>query len=130
MLRRREKCFSLYVVEFYSAVILAKEGLRDTPLGTKHGSGVVTTVKPRERLVFHRERLFEERANAVGLVRLPTRVRDWTVIASSLERAIMEFSSLKFPGAEHLASSPRYPIEADRQRTDPSPWDRTDAVGR
>jgi len=54
----------------------------------------VTAVKLRERFVFHRERLFEERANAVGLVRLPTRVRDWAVIASSLERAIMEVLSL------------------------------------
>jgi hypothetical protein len=35
-----------------------------------------------------------ERANAVGLVLLPTRVRDWTVTASSLERAIMEVLSL------------------------------------
>jgi len=53
----------------------------------------VTAIKLRERFVFHRERLFEERANAVGLVRLPTRVRDWTVTASSLERAIMEVLS-------------------------------------
>jgi hypothetical protein len=54
----------------------------------------VSAVKLRELFVFHRERLFEERANAVGLVRLPTRVRDWTVTASSLERAIMEVLSL------------------------------------
>jgi Transcriptional regulator, AbiEi antitoxin, Type IV TA system/Transcriptional regulator, AbiEi antitoxin N-terminal domain len=54
----------------------------------------VSAVKIRERFVFHRERLFEERANAVGLVSLPTRVRDWTVTASSLERAIMELLSL------------------------------------
>ena len=54
----------------------------------------VTAIKLRERFVFHRERLFEERANTVGLVRLPTRVRDWTLIASSLERAIIEVLSL------------------------------------
>lgn len=54
----------------------------------------VTTVKLRERFVFHRTRLFEESANAVGLVSLPTHVRDWTVTASSLERAMMEVLSL------------------------------------
>ena len=53
----------------------------------------VSAVKIRERFVFHRERLFEERANAVGLVSLPTRVRDWTVSVSTLERAIMEVLS-------------------------------------
>lgn len=54
----------------------------------------VTAIKLREHFVFHRERLFEECANAIGLVSLPTGVRDWTVTASSLERAIMEVLSL------------------------------------
>lgn len=54
----------------------------------------VSAVKLRERFVFHRERLFEERADAVRLVSLPTRVRDWTVTASSPERAIIEVLSL------------------------------------
>ena len=54
----------------------------------------ITAIKLRERFVIHRERLFEEGANAVGLVRLPTHVRDWTVTASSPERAIMEVLSL------------------------------------
>jgi hypothetical protein len=54
----------------------------------------VTAIKLRERLVFHRGHLFEAHANAVGLVHLPTRVRDWTVTASSLERAVMEVLSL------------------------------------
>jgi hypothetical protein len=54
----------------------------------------VTTVSLRERLVFHRARLFEENARAAGLDPIPTRVRDWTVTASGLERAIMEVLSL------------------------------------
>ena len=54
----------------------------------------VTAIKLRERFVVHRERLFEEDANTVGFVRLPTRVRDWTMTASSPERAMMEVLSL------------------------------------
>jgi len=51
-------------------------------------------VSIRERLVFHREHLFDERARSVGLSSIPTRVRDWTLTTSSLERAIMEVLSL------------------------------------
>lgn len=46
-----------------------------------------------EQLVFHRVRLFEDSARDVGLDRIPTRVRDWALIVSSLERAIMEVLS-------------------------------------
>lgn len=62
------------------------------------GQGVVpawvAAVSLRQRLVFHRERLFDERARAVGVDPVPTRVRDWALMASSLERAIMEVLSL------------------------------------
>jgi hypothetical protein len=54
----------------------------------------VVAVPLRERLLFHREHLFDERARAVGLAPLLTRVRDWTLTASELERAIMEVLSL------------------------------------
>jgi hypothetical protein len=46
------------------------------------------------RLVFHRERLFDERAHAVGLENVSTRVRNWTLTVSGLERAMMEVLSL------------------------------------
>jgi Transcriptional regulator, AbiEi antitoxin, Type IV TA system/Transcriptional regulator, AbiEi antitoxin N-terminal domain len=62
------------------------------------GQGTVpawaAAVPLRERLVFHRERLFHERVHDVGLAPLQTRVRDWTVMASTPERAIMEVLSL------------------------------------
>ncbi len=62
------------------------------------GSGAVPAwveaVPLRERLVFHTVHLFEESARAVGLQGVPTRVRDWTMTVSSLERAIMEVLSL------------------------------------
>lgn len=54
----------------------------------------VAAARLPEHLVFHRERLFDERASTTGLAPLPTRVRDWTVLASSPERAIMEVLSL------------------------------------
>jgi len=56
--------------------------------------GWVTSVSLPQRLVFHRERLFDEQARTVGLEAVSTRVRDWTIMASSLERAIMEVLSL------------------------------------
>ena len=54
----------------------------------------VVAVPLHEHLLFHREQLFDEHARVVGLAPLPTRVRDWTVTASELERAIMEVLSL------------------------------------
>jgi Transcriptional regulator, AbiEi antitoxin, Type IV TA system len=54
----------------------------------------VVAVPLHERLLFRREHLFDEHARAVGLAPLPTRVRDWTLTASTLERAIMEVLSL------------------------------------
>jgi len=48
----------------------------------------------RERLLFHRTRLFDERASAVGIEQVATRVRDWKLEISGLERAIMEVLSL------------------------------------
>jgi hypothetical protein len=54
----------------------------------------VGAIRLPEQLVFHRANLFDERARAVGLQPVPTRVRDWKVILSSLERAIMEVLSL------------------------------------
>ena len=54
----------------------------------------VGAVPLHEHLLFHREQLFDEDARAVGLSPLPTRVRDWTITASELERAIMEVLSL------------------------------------
>jgi len=54
----------------------------------------VVAVPLHERLLFHREHLFDEHARAVGLAPLSTRVRDWTLTASGLERAIMEVLSL------------------------------------
>lgn len=55
--------------------------------------GWVTAVSLREQLVFHRQRLFDERARGVGLTSVATRVRDWKVVTSSPERAIMEVLS-------------------------------------
>ena len=43
--------------------------------------------------VFHTRRLFEQRVNEVGLIQLPTKVRDWQITASSPERAILEVLS-------------------------------------
>jgi len=54
----------------------------------------VAAVSLHERLTFHRARLFEESARTVGLDAVLTRVRDWTLVVSSLERAIMEVLSL------------------------------------
>jgi Transcriptional regulator, AbiEi antitoxin, Type IV TA system/Transcriptional regulator, AbiEi antitoxin N-terminal domain len=54
----------------------------------------VTAISLRERLVFHRTRLFDERARTVGIDQIPTRVRDWKLTLSGLERAIMEVLSL------------------------------------
>jgi hypothetical protein len=54
----------------------------------------VAAVTLRERLVFHRERLFDERQSTADLALLPTHVRDWTLMVSGLERAIMEVLSL------------------------------------
>jgi hypothetical protein len=54
----------------------------------------VMAITLRERLVFHRERLFDERLSTADLALLPTPVRDWTLMVSGLERAIMEVLSL------------------------------------
>ncbi len=45
-------------------------------------------------LAFHTARLFADEAADVGLVELPSGVRDWTLRASGPERAIMEVLSL------------------------------------
>jgi hypothetical protein len=54
----------------------------------------VTAISLPERFVFHRKHLFEERAPTVGIDQVPTRIRDWKLALSGLERAIMEVLSL------------------------------------
>ena len=54
----------------------------------------VRAVPSEQRIVFHGRRLFNERADAIGLVNLPTGVRDWTLTISGAERAIVEMFSL------------------------------------
>lgn len=56
--------------------------------------GWVAAVALPGRLTFHRTRLFGEQARTVGLEHVATRVWDWTLAVSSLERAIMEVLSL------------------------------------
>jgi len=50
----------------------------------------VSAISLRDRFVFHGKRLFDERARTVGIDQIPTRVRDWTLDLSGLERAILE----------------------------------------
>lgn len=54
----------------------------------------VAAIPLHERLVFHRKHLFDESARTVGIEQIPTRVRDWKLALSGLERAIMEVLSL------------------------------------
>jgi hypothetical protein len=51
-------------------------------------------IELRQRWAVHTERLFDESADRVGLTGLPTRVRNWELIASGPERAILEVLSL------------------------------------
>ncbi len=65
-----------------------------------HGRGFtrlpawVLAISLSQQFVFHRQRLFDAAVVGEGLARLPTRVRDWTLTASSPERAILEVLSL------------------------------------
>ncbi len=54
----------------------------------------VSAISLSEQFVFHRQQLFVPAIAGEGLAHLPTRVRDWTVTASSPERAILEVLSL------------------------------------
>lgn len=54
----------------------------------------VTAISLRERLTFHRARLFADGMEPIGLTTVPTRARDWTLTVSAAERAIMEVLSL------------------------------------
>jgi hypothetical protein len=47
-----------------------------------------------QHLTLHRERLFEDRIGRVGFEDFLTRIRDWTLTISGLERASMEVLSL------------------------------------
>ena len=62
--------------------------------GTDAVPAWVTATRLREHLTFHRVNLFDEAARAVGQQSVPTRVRDWTLTVSGLERAMMEVLSL------------------------------------
>lgn len=54
----------------------------------------VTAASLHEHLIFHREGLFDEQASNIGLTPISTRVREWTLVASAPERAIIEVLSL------------------------------------
>ncbi|TKS59221.1 MAG: hypothetical protein EWM73_03334 [Nitrospira sp.] len=54
----------------------------------------VSAISLSQQFVFHRQQLFEAAIAGEGLAHLPTRVRDWTLTASSPERAILEVLSL------------------------------------
>lgn len=62
--------------------------------GTDAVPAWAVAVPLRVQLVFHRECLFDERAHAVALEHVSTRVRNWTLTVSGLERAMMEELSL------------------------------------
>jgi Transcriptional regulator, AbiEi antitoxin, Type IV TA system/Transcriptional regulator, AbiEi antitoxin N-terminal domain len=62
--------------------------------GTEIAPAWTTAIRLREHLTFHREHLFDESLRAVGLEQAQTRVRDWTLTVSGLERAMMEVLSL------------------------------------
>jgi hypothetical protein len=65
-----------------------------------HGRGLarlpawVSAISLSQRFVFHRQQLFVPAIGGEGLAHLSTRVRDWTLAASSPERAILEVLSL------------------------------------
>ena len=54
----------------------------------------VSAISLSQQFVFHRQQLFEPAVAGEGLAHVSTRVRDWTVTASSPERAILEMLSL------------------------------------
>lgn len=65
-----------------------------------HGNGParlpawVSAISLAQQVVYHRQQVFVPSLASEGLAQLPTRVRDWTVAASSPERAILEVLSL------------------------------------
>ena len=65
-----------------------------------HGRGLarlpawVSAIALSQQFIFHRQQLFEAAIASEGVAHLPTRVRDWTLAASSPERAILEVLSL------------------------------------
>ena len=54
----------------------------------------VRAVSLPESLCFHTTRLFSEDADTVGITKVPSRVRDWSLQVSAPERAILEVLSL------------------------------------
>lgn len=56
--------------------------------------GWVTAITIPQTLVFHTQRVFEPATANEGLVNFPTPIRDWTLVISSPERAILEVLSL------------------------------------
>ena len=54
----------------------------------------VSSISLSQQFVFHRQQLFEPAVAGEGLAHVSTRVRDWTLAASSPERAILEVLSL------------------------------------
>lgn len=65
-----------------------------------HGSGLtrlpawISAISLPQQFVLHRQRLFEAAIAGEGLAHVSTHVRDWTLTASSPERAILEVLNL------------------------------------